>query len=228
MKVDYDAALEVASHEAVIRQAYKDSVGVWTWSVGLTSNSGHKVERYIGKPQTLQHCMDIYVWALQRYAKDVNEAFEGVELTKAQFVAALSFHWNTGGIKRASWVKSFKAGRRREAEQKFMQWKKPPEIIPRRQKECDLFFHGKWSNNGTMTEYTKLTKNSTPVWGSAKKVNVEKELRKAFAQDAVDEETAAEDIPVPPLPKPRPEPAGGLIAIIVEFIVRLFGGRKTS
>jgi hypothetical protein len=47
-------------------------------------------------------------------------------------------------------------------------------------------------------------------------------------QDAVDEENAAEDIPVPPLPKPRPEPAGGLIAIIVEFIVRLFGGRKTS
>lgn len=27
MRVDYDVALEIASHEAIIRQAYKDSVG---------------------------------------------------------------------------------------------------------------------------------------------------------------------------------------------------------
>jgi len=46
--VDYDVAMEVASHEAIIRQAYKDSEGVWIWSVGLTSATGHVVERYIG------------------------------------------------------------------------------------------------------------------------------------------------------------------------------------
>lgn len=28
MKIDYDVALEIASHEPVIRQAYKDSLGV--------------------------------------------------------------------------------------------------------------------------------------------------------------------------------------------------------
>ena len=51
--VDYDVAMEVAGHEAIIRQAYKDSKGIWTWSVGLTSATGHVVERYIGKPQSL-------------------------------------------------------------------------------------------------------------------------------------------------------------------------------
>lgn len=35
MEVTYRIALEVAYHEALVRRAYKDSVGVWTWSVGL-------------------------------------------------------------------------------------------------------------------------------------------------------------------------------------------------
>ena len=66
--VDYDVAMEVASHEAIIRQAYEGSQGIWTWSVGLTSATGHVVERYIGKPQSLEHCLSVYVWALDNYA----------------------------------------------------------------------------------------------------------------------------------------------------------------
>lgn len=180
IEVDYDVAMEIASHEAVIRQTYKDSVGVPTWSVGLTSATGHDVTRYWNEPQSMQKCMDIYVWALRNYAKGVLEAFEGVKLTRPQFAAALSFHWNTGSIKKASWVKSYKAGKVTLAREQFMEWKKPASIIGRRTKERDLFFDGKWSNNGTMTEYTKLTKNKTPVWSSAKKVNVETELHRAF------------------------------------------------
>ena len=76
-EVDYSVALEVASHEAVIRQAYKDSVGIWTWSVGLTGATGHDVERYIDNPASLQHCLNIFVWALRNYAAQVNDAFPG-------------------------------------------------------------------------------------------------------------------------------------------------------
>lgn len=180
-KIDYDVALEIASHEAIVRQAYKDSVGVWTWSVGLTSATGHNVERYIGKPQTLEHCLKIFVWALERYAIDVREAFKGQELTKSQFAAALSFHWNTGGIKKASWVKSFLAGDIKGARKSFMSWNKPKEIIPRRTKDRDLFFDGKWSNTGTMTEYTKVKSNGTPDWSSAKKINIKSELSLALS-----------------------------------------------
>ena len=68
MRVDYAVAMEVAAHEALLRQAYKDSEGVLTWCVGMTNSTGHRVERYIGKPQTLQHCMNIYAWALTNYA----------------------------------------------------------------------------------------------------------------------------------------------------------------
>ena len=167
MKITPKIALEVASHEAVIRQAYKDSVGVWTWSVGLTSASGHNVERYIDNPQSLDKCLEVFIWALERYADDVREVFGNIRLSEAQFAAALSFHWNTGAIKRASWVDHWKAGNIERAKRAFMAWNKPSEIIGRRKKERDLFFDARWSNNGKMTEYTRLTSRHTPVWGSA-------------------------------------------------------------
>ena len=96
MKLTPKIVLEIASHEAIIRSAYKDSVGVWTWSAGITSASGHSVERYIDNPQTMQKCLEIYVWLLgEKYAPAVDKAFAGHVLTEAQYAAALSFHWNT-------------------------------------------------------------------------------------------------------------------------------------
>ena len=98
-------ALELLSHEAIVREAYKDSVGVWTWGVGVTDASGHKVQRYIDSPQTIERCLEIYVWLLRtRYAPAVRKAFEGHNLSEHEFAAALSFHYNTGAIGRATWV----------------------------------------------------------------------------------------------------------------------------
>lgn len=51
----------------------------------------------------------------------------------------------------------WKAGKVAEAKLAIMNWVKPPEIKGRREAERDLFFDGKWSNNGIMTEYTRLT-----------------------------------------------------------------------
>jgi GH24 family phage-related lysozyme (muramidase) len=229
--VDYDVALEIASHEAIVRQAYKDSVGKWTWSAGLTSATGHDVERYIGKPQTLEKCLAVYAWALENYAEEVRKAFAGYSLTKAQFAGALSFHWNTGAIKRASWVKLWKAGDIAGARKAFMEWNKPAEIIPRRQKECDLFFNCKWSNDGTMIEYTRLTSKSTPVWSSAKRINVEKELRAAFAlPPASDVEPAPAPVPAPPPPDIEPAPVpvsqpaqpSGFFSALADLLKRIF------
>jgi GH24 family phage-related lysozyme (muramidase) len=180
--VDFDVAMEVASHEALIRQTHKDSVGKLTWCVGMTNATGHKVERYVGKPASLQHCMNIYAWALGNYAAGVHRAFKGHNITKAQFAAALSFHWNTGEIETAGWVKLWRAGDVAGAKKAIMHWVTPPEIAGRRKKERDLFFDGKWSNDGRMTEYTQLTAKMTPMWSSAVKVDVSVELRKAFAK----------------------------------------------
>src|SRR5215217_4534108 len=208
-KIDYQVALEVASHEAIVRQAYKDTKGIWTWSIGLTNASGHNVERYIGKPQTLQHCLAVYVWALERYANEVREAFTK-PLTEAQFAAALSFHYNTGAIKRATWVKSFNAGKIDTAKVEIMNYKKPAEIIPRRQKERDLFFSGVWSNKGTILEY-QVNAKAQPV--NPKAVNIEQELKAAFVQNEPTKTLKpVEVIPISPTSKAG---AGKIIGLLI-------------
>lgn len=178
MKVTRRVALEVVHHEGIVREAYKDSVGVWTWSVGLTNSSGHNVERYIDKPQSLEHCLGVFVWALDNYADAVRKAFPG-GLTEEQFAAALSFHWNTGAISTATWVKQWNAGDQSKARKSIMNWKSPPEIIPRRKAERDLFFDGKWSGTGMVTEYP-VTASHTPAWNLAKRVDISDALDAAM------------------------------------------------
>lgn len=171
MRLTPRIACEIASYEGIVRQAYLDSVGVWTFSVGLTNATGHNVRRYIGKPQTLDHCLKVYVWALDRYADAVRAEFEGYDLTEEQFGGALSFHWNTGRIHSAGWPDLWKAGKIEEARKSFLSWRKPAEIIPRRHAEAALFFDGIWSNIGKVPEFTVLA-NNRPNWRSRKLVDV--------------------------------------------------------
>lgn len=216
MEITYKMALEVITHEAIVRQAYKDSVGVWTWGVGLTSKSGHSVERYIGNPQPMQKVLEVFVWALQKYADDVEAAFAPVKLTEAQKAAALSFHWNTGAIKTATWVKSFKQGNIAAAKKEIMNWKTPAEIIPRREAERDLFFDGKWSQNGKAVEYTKLTSKSTPVWSSRTTVDIEAPLKAAMGQNATEK----------PAESDKEDAATKLLRVIFELLKSFFGGKS--
>ncbi len=177
-KITSNIAMEIVAHEAIVREAYKDSVGVWTWSVGITTASGHDVfPRYKDSPQPMQRCLEVFEWVLRtNYAPDVEDAFEGHALTENQFGAALSFHYNTGGIKRASWVKEWKDGDIATARSSFMNWRKPAEIIPRRKKERDLFFDGRWSGDGSVTEYPVKKPSYQPDFRNPKRVDVKASL----------------------------------------------------
>jgi lysozyme len=175
-------ALEILSHEAIVPEAYKDSKGVWTWSVGITNASGHQVyPRYKDNPQSIQRCIEVYVWLLKtKYGPEVRGAFLGHKLTEAQFAAALSFHYNTGAIQRASWVDSWKAGDTHKAQIQIMEWRKPAEIIERREKERDLFFGGVWSADGKATVYQVAKPSYSPRWSSAKRIDISADLKAAL------------------------------------------------
>jgi lysozyme len=198
-EITYKTALEIVTHEAIVRQTYYDGGGVPTWSVGLTSATGHKVERYWKSPQSLDHCLRVYIWALNNYADEVRKAFVGCALTEAEFAAALSFHWNTGKISEASWVKSFKAGKIGDAKAQFMLYDKPASIIDRRRAECALFFEGIWKGNGKVTEWTRVKSDGHIDWSSAKIIDISTELRAAIAGDipASDKVIVEEKVPVP-------------------------------
>ena len=145
---------EILQHEGLAREAYRDSVGVWTWSVGITDASGHKVARYRDNPQSIERCLEVFVWLLEtRYLPPVLAAFGAFEPEEHQLAGALSFHYNTGAIARASWLKRFLDGEVEAAREAILDWRRPPEILPRRRRERDLFFDAKWSGDGKVAVY---------------------------------------------------------------------------
>lgn len=172
------AAAELVHHEAIVQEAYKDSVGVWTWSVGIATTSGFNVLQYKDNPQSIAVCLKAYIELLtSKYLPAVLKAFGTHQLTEAQLCAALSFHYNTGAILKATWVKLFLAGRIEEAKLSIMEWKNPPEIVGRRKKERDLFFNGVWTGDGKATVYKVKKPSYTPDWGSAVRVPVLADLQ---------------------------------------------------
>jgi len=148
----------VAHEEGLVLEAYKDSVGVWTWSLGVTNASGHQVHpRYLNKPTTVERALEVSIWLLEnRYLPTVQKAFDGHRLKEHEIAGALSFHWNTGAIGRASWVKAWTAGRIEDARKGYLDWNKPAAIIPRRKRDAALFFDGVWPDL------------RTPIWRVAK------------------------------------------------------------
>jgi lysozyme len=166
-------AAELVGHEAIVLEAYKDSGGIWTWGIGVTDASGHKVERYIDHPQSVIFCLQIFIWLLQtKYIPDVLKAFEGYKLSENQFAAALSFHYNTGGILHASWVPLWKGGQEAAARASFMGWNHPLSITDRRKEECILFFDGIWSGDGKANLYPVLKPSYQPDFHHSTRVDV--------------------------------------------------------
>jgi lysozyme len=163
-KVTPRVAAELVAHEGLVREAYKDVVGVWTWGIGVTDASGHTVGRYRDNPSSYERVFEVFEWLVrQRYTAPVQRAFRFEPLSEEQFAAALSFHYNTGAIERASWVKSWVAGNREKAFAEMMNWVRPASLLGRRKKERALFFNGVWSNDGTAAEYRVAKPSYTPV-----------------------------------------------------------------
>lgn len=177
-KITPRIALELLSHESIVREAYRDSKGIWTWGVGVTSRSGHSVERYKDKQTTIKQALEVYIWLLQEnYLPGVLKAFEGFRLTEAELGAALSFNYNTGDIRNAKWVKSVQQGDVADARLQIMNYQRPPELKKRRQKERALFFDGKWSNDGLVTVYPVRKPSYKPNWSKGRRVNVNAQLK---------------------------------------------------
>ena len=172
MKVSDKGIAELLSHEALVTAPYKDSVGVWTIGVGHTASAGKP------NPQTMEKGVQVPVedmialfrTDLAKFEDGVNKAVK-VPLAQHEFDALVSFHFNTGAIGRASFVKKLNAGDRLGAANGMLEWKKPAEIIPRRTKEMKLFRDGKYSNNGKC-RIIPADKFGRVQWGSDRYVSV--------------------------------------------------------
>ena len=157
---------EILAHEGLVTEAYRDSQGIWTWSVGITDASGHRVGRYRDNPQPLARCLEVFIWLLEsRYLPPVIAALGGHDPAEHELAGALSFHYNTGAIARAEWLRRFLAGERDEARRAFMAWCRPREIVSRRRRERDLFFDARWTGDGSCLTYQVAKPAYRPVGG---------------------------------------------------------------
>ena len=158
MKVSDAGLFALAMHEGIVPGPYLDSVGVWTYGIGVTAAAGDvdpaKMPR--GMPDDLDAAVklavDLFRKVLARYEADVARAVK-VPLKQHQFDALVSFHYNTGAIGRATLVKKLNAGDIAGAGQGFMSWLKPASLKARREAERDLFLTGAYPGG------------SVPVWG---------------------------------------------------------------
>ncbi len=154
MRTSTKGLLALMAHEGIVLSSYKDSVGVWTIGVGHTAAAGAP-EPTPGQTITLKEAVDIFRRDITKYEKDVNEAVK-VPVQQHEFDALVSFHYNTGGIKKARLTKSLNAGDHIAAAAQFMGWTKPPEIIGRRRKEQNLFANGDYGNVNTVLVYDRF------------------------------------------------------------------------
>lgn len=138
----------LVAHEGIVPGPYRDSVGVWTYGIGHTAAAGapDPVRLPRGMPTdvdaALRDVFDLFRRDLAKYEADVTRALAGRTVKQHEFDAAVSFHYNTGAIGRAEWVRHWIEGRPSTAADAIMQWRRPAAIIERRQAEQRLFRDG--------------------------------------------------------------------------------------
>ncbi|MDE4272675.1 lysozyme [Phaeobacter gallaeciensis] len=218
MRTSDEGVIALIGHEGIVPGPYLDSVKVLTYGVGHTAAAGSPDPARMapGMPDDLDaelvRVFDVFRRDLEKYEAAVAKAIT-VPVEQHEFDAAVSFHFNTGAIHRASWVKSLNAGDRAKAVAQIMNWTKPREIIPRRQSEQELFATGKYPAQG-VTVWT-VTPDKRVKWVPARRLEPQEAL--ALLRGAVrpDSEVAHESA------------APSIWSAIINAILSLFGkGQK--
>ncbi|MFN3855084.1 MAG: lysozyme [Phreatobacter sp.] len=136
---------------------YLDVKTVWTFGIGHTVAAGppDPAQMPRGMPADLdagiREAFRLFRADLAAYEAEVRRVVK-VPLAPHEFDALVSFHYNTGGIAKATLTKALNAGNRVAAADAFLNWRRPASIIPRREAERDLFRHGRYPG-GTIPDW---------------------------------------------------------------------------
>lgn len=204
--------LALARHEGIVPGPYTDVKHVWTFGIGHTAAAGPPDPAAMprGMPADLdagtREAFRVFRADLARYEADVLRAVK-VPLKPHEFDALVSFHYNTGGIAKAALTRHLNAGNRDAAAVAFLNWRRPAEIIPRREAERDLFVHGRCPG-GTI-----------PVWSvdRAGSVDFSRPIRRLTEEEAL---SLLRPSPLPRQPDLDPEidaPTGWLAKLAAFF-----------
>lgn len=182
-KLTLRPALELAGYEALVPEWYLDSKKIGTWGIGVTNRSGHNIDQYKDNPQTIERCLEVYLWLVRtHYLPDVIKAFPGHSLTETQLGAALCFHYNTGAILHTDWVGMYLDGHAAAARAFWeTHYLNAGTLTDRRMGEAKLFFEGEWQQNGHVTVLGVNKPSYTPRWSGSKRPDLTEDMRTALA-----------------------------------------------
>ncbi|WP_339113251.1 lysozyme [Thioclava sp. GXIMD2076] len=147
MQTSDKGIIALIGHEGIVPGPYFDSQGILSAYVGHTKAAGgiDPADLPAGMPvdfdAALREAFRIFREDLAKFEAEVERAIT-VPVEQHEFDAAVSFHFNTGAIARADWVKKLNAGDRAGAAAAIMNWLRPASITGRRTAERDLFQNG--------------------------------------------------------------------------------------
>jgi lysozyme len=169
------AALE--QEEGVVLRAYRDVVGVLTIGAGLTAASG-VIKPKVGMVITRAEATAL----LQKALSSTYEPAVEMAMTRTdkmlverplqhEFDAGVSFHWNCGTIRKATWVKLWKARvAPNTIRASLFQWNKGggkviPGLVHRREREAAMLLDGVYPFLARQPEASVLSAHAK--WGLA-------------------------------------------------------------
>ena len=173
MNVSDKGIVALVSHEGIVPGPYLDSENVWTYGVGHTAAAGppNPAKMLRGTPRNLdaalEEVMVVFRRDLANYTEAVLDAVT-VELEQHELDALVSFHYNTGAVKRANLTKRLNAGDRVGAAAGFMSWVKPTSIRERRLAEKRLFQDGVYPEASATV--WNVAMNGKIIWKPAKRL----------------------------------------------------------
>lgn len=139
-------------------KAYRCPAGIWTIGYGTTNADTWAVAylgRKIGPGLTITEAQADYMMResmKRRYGPAVASAM--VNPKPNEFDAGCLFHWNTGAIKKANWVKAWRThSTAKQIRAGFMAWSKGggrvlTGLVRRRRREADILLLGEYGPEG--------------------------------------------------------------------------------
>lgn len=158
MKLSTNGYIELASYEGVAKSPYLDSVGVKTWSVGLTKSDIPDLASWPwDQEQNLDYCFEEFKNKVQKYVDGVNSALKVAQL-QFQFDALVSITYNIGiaGMTNSTFMRDINNGGNENAiVAAWKAWDRGGGRViqgleNRRERECNLYVNGMYSNNGSI------------------------------------------------------------------------------
>jgi len=227
MKVSDNGLMFLIGHEGIVQSRYKDAVGVWTIGVGHTAAAGPPDPAKFAGTMTMREVFDLLRRDVAKYEAAVSNAVK-VALEQHEFDALVSWHYNTGRIAKATWLKALNDGRKAaafaalETSITTAGGKKLQALVDRRKAESAL------ARTGVYPPPVAMLYPASPqgkvLWSKGKQID----LVRALQTGAASEPKPAVAPSGPSLPETAPAaspvPAKGIAAGFAAALIALVAG----